>query len=174
MNRKEVIVRELTTLCYIEKDNKYLMLHRVYKKNDANKEKWLGIGGHFEKNESPEDCLIREVYEETGLELETFSFRGIVTFVSDIYPCEYMHLYTATIDEQTDIESIGYCNEGVLKWVDKSDVYKLNLWAGDKVFFRLLETRKSFFSLKLVYKGEQLTGAVLDGQDLDLDNMLLE
>ena len=114
---------KLTTLCYIEKDDSYLMLHRVSKKNDENKDKWIGIGGHFEEGESPEDCLLREAKEETGLTLTSWKFRGIVTFVSDVWGTEYMCLYTA--DGYTG-EMIS-CNEGVLEWIKKEDLLKLNL-----------------------------------------------
>ena len=125
----------LSTLCYIEKDHKYLMLHRVVKKNDVNKDKWIGVGGHFEEDESPEECLLREVWEETGYRLTDYRFRGIVTFVSGDGVTEYMHLFTATGFEGTPVP----CNEGVLEWVDKDEVWNLNLWEGDKIFFRLLD-----------------------------------
>ncbi len=141
-----------TTLCYIEKDNKYLMLHRVKKKDDMSKDKWLGIGGKFEEGESPEECLMREVKEETGLTLNSKRYRGIVTFVSDEYGTEFMHLFTS--DSFSGI--IKDCEEGELVWVDKSRVYDLNLWEGDKIFFRLFETTDRFFSLKLIYHGNTL------------------
>ena len=153
---------KLTTLCYIEKDDSYLMLHRVSKKNDENKDKWIGIGGHFEEGESPEDCLLREAKEETGLTLTSWKFRGIVTFVSDVWGTEYMCLYTA--DGYTG-EMIS-CNEGVLEWIKKEDLLKLNLWEGDKIFLKLLQENAPFFSLKLVYKGDELTEAVLNGENL--------
>lgn len=143
---------KLTTLCYIEKDNQYLMLHRVKKENDENHDKWIGVGGKFEAGESPEECLLREVKEETGLTLTQYEFRGIVTFVSDKYETEYMHLFTASGYEG----EMQVCNEGELIWVYKADIEKLNLWEGDKVFFRLLEESKDFFSLKLRYEGEAL------------------
>ena len=149
----------LTTLCYIEKDGKYLMLHRTVKKNDENHDKWIGVGGHFENGESPEDCLLREVKEETGLTLESFSFRGIVTFISDENPAEYMCLYTADSFSGTQI----LCDEGQLEWVDKRDVLKLNLWEGDKLFLKLLADGAPFFSLKLVYKNGVLVTKTLDG-----------
>ena len=142
----------LTTLCYIEKDGKYLMLHRVKKEVDENKDKWIGVGGKFEPGETPEECLLREVKEETGLTLKTYQFRGIVTFLSDEWGTEYMHLFTAT----------GYsgemkeCDEGELVWVDKSEIESLKLWEGDKIFFRLMEESKDFFTLKLRYEGENL------------------
>ena len=152
----------LTTVCYIEKDSKYLMLHRVSKKNDINHDKWIGVGGHFEENESPEDCLLREVKEETGLELTSWSFRGIVTFVSDGTFCEYMCVYTA----DRFLGEVQECDEGVLEWVEKSDIEKLELWEGDKIFLRLLRENAPFFSLKLVYEDGKLETAVLNGKEL--------
>lgn len=143
---------KLTTLCYIEKDDKYLMLHRVKKKNDQNQDKWLGVGGHFEDGESPEDCVLREVKEETGLTLTEYRYRGLVTFVSDEYENEYMHLFTATGYDGEIIE----CDEGELVWIPKSEVFDLNIWEGDKIFFRLLEEECGFFSLKVRYKGDRL------------------
>lgn len=142
----------LTTLCYIEKDDKYLMLHRVKKINDINHDKWIGVGGKFEKDEIPEECLLREVYEETGLTLTKYRYRGLVTFISNQYETEYMHLFTATEYEGNIIE----CNEGELVWVDKKAVYDLNIWEGDKIFFKLLEENSEFFSLKLRYEGSDL------------------
>ena len=147
-----------TTLCYIEKENKYLMLHRTSKKKDGNKDKWIGVGGHFEKGESPEDCLLREVKEETGLELTSYQFRGIVTFISDEWPDEYMCLYTA--DKYTG--DIGNCDEGELVWVEKEKIMDLNIWEGDKIFLKLLMENQSFFSLKLEYKGDKLINTVLN------------
>lgn len=152
----------LTTLCYIEQDDKYLMLHRVKKENDVNKDKWVGIGGHFEEDESPEECLLREVREETGLQLISYRFRGIVTFISDRWDTEYMHLFTA---DKFD-GSIAECDEGELCWVEKSKVYDLPIWEGDKIFFQLLEEREDFFSLKLRYEGEKLVEAILDGKSI--------
>lgn len=141
-----------TTLCYLERDGKYLMLHRVKKKDDMSKDKWLGIGGKFEPEESPEDCLHREVKEETGLTLRSARYRGIVTFVSDEYGTEYMHLFTSEDFEGTPKE----CDEGELVWIDKKEIYDLNLWEGDKLFFRLLEKDCGFFSMKLRYEGNTL------------------
>ena len=137
-----------TTLCYIEQDNNYLMLHRVKKKNDMNQDKWLGVGGKLEEGESPEECLIREVKEETGLTLKKFAYRGFITFVSKQWGTEYMHLFTATEYEG----EIKECDEGTLEWVPKSRIEELNLWEGDKIFFRLLEENVGFFSLKLCYE----------------------
>lgn len=143
---------KLTTLCYIEKDDSYLMLHRVKKENDENYDKWIGVGGKFEEGEMPEECLLREVKEETGLTLTSYRFRGIVTFVSDEWGTEYMHLFTA--DEYTG--EIKDCDEGELVWVPKAKIEELKLWEGDKVFLRLLQEESEFFSLKLRYQGEKL------------------
>lgn len=152
----------LSTLCYIEKDHQYLMLHRISKKNDINKDKWIGVGGHFEKDESPEDCLLREVKEETGLTLTSYKFRGLVTFISGNDETEYMSLFTADGFEGEMIE----CDEGHLEWVDIDKIPELNLWEGDKIFFQLLAEDREFFSLKLVYDGNgKLIQAVLDGKE---------
>ena len=152
-----------TTLCYIEKDGHYLMLHRIKKENDANKDKWIGIGGHFEENESPEECALREAREETGLRLTAYRYCGIVTFVSDIWEGEYMHLFHATEFEG----ELSECNEGDLQWVDKNTLCDLAQWEGDKIFLRLLQEEVPFFSLKLCYKGEKLVRAVLNGHTLE-------
>lgn len=157
---------ELTTLCYIEKDGSYLMLHRVKKDKDVNKDKWIGVGGHFEKNESPEECLLREVKEETGLTLTSWKFRGILTFIAEGWPMEYICLFTA--DGFTG--ELKACDEGTLEWVKKEDVFKLNLWEGDKIFHRLLLEREDFFSLKLHYDRNELKEWVLDGGDGDYEN----
>lgn len=160
---------KLTTLCYIEKDDAWLMLHRVKKKNDLNKGKWIGIGGHFEHGESPEDCLLREVKEETGLTLTNWKFRGIVTFSQDDASiCEYMCLYTADTfeGELTD------CSEGTLAWIPKSDVSSLSLWEGDKIFLNLLLTDEPFFSLKLCYRGDHLVQAFLNHREIPLGTFL--
>ncbi|MEF9895055.1 MAG: 8-oxo-dGTP diphosphatase [Clostridia bacterium] len=151
-----------TTLCYIEKDGQYLMLHRTKKENDLNHDKWIGIGGKFEKDESPEECVLREALEETGLVLTDYRYGGLVTFVSDRWPTEYMHLFTATSFTGTLID----CDEGDLEWVDKRAMRKLPLWAGDQIFLDLLEARAPFFSLKLLYCGDQLQKAILNGQVL--------
>ena len=152
----------LTTLCYIERDGKYLMMHRVKKENDINRDKWVGIGGHFEADESPEECLLREAKEETGLVLTEYRQRGIITFISDRWQTEYMFLYTATEYEG----EIGECDEGTLEWIEKDNVYGLPLWEGDKIFFRLMEEDRPHFSLKLRYEGEKLVEAVLDGVNI--------
>jgi len=152
-----------TTLCYIEKDGAYLMLHRIKKKNDMNKDKWVGIGGKFEAFESPEDCVLREVTEETGLTLTSYKYRGIVTFVCDTWDAaEYMHLYTADGFTGSFID----CDEGVLEWVPKQKVYDLPMWEGDKIFLDLIMSDAPFFSLKLVYTGESLCGAWLNGEKI--------
>lgn len=152
----------LTTLCYIEKDDKYLMLHRVKKENDLNKDKWVGVGGKFEPGETPEECLLREVEEETGLTLTSYRFRGIVTFISDEWGVEYMHLFTADSYEGDLSENrMRDCSEGELVWVPKNEIENLRLWEGDKIFFRLLEERDTFFSLKLRYEGDTLVESVL-------------
>lgn len=161
----------LSTLCYIEKDHKYLMLHRIVKKNDVNKDKWIGVGGHFEEGESPEECVLREVKEETGYTLTSYRYRGLVTFVFADQEVEYMSLFTADGFEGEPIE----CNEGVLEWVDIEDVWKLNLWEGDKIFFRLLDEEVPFFSLKLVYNIEgQLKAAVLNGKPMEMLDVVNE
>lgn len=154
-----------TTLCYIEKDGKYLMLHRVKRENDINKDKWIGVGGHFEADESPEECLLREVKEETGLILTAWKLRGIITFICDRQPTEYMFLYTADAFTGTLTE----CSEGNLEWVDKSKVYDLPVWEGDKIFFRLLEEDHPFFSLKLKYENDRLDEMAFNGKSGEID-----
>ena len=152
-----------TTLCYIENPaGEYLMLHRVKKENDCNRDKWIGIGGKFEPCESPEDCALREVREETGLTLTDWDYRGIVTFVSDRWETEYMHLFTA--DAWTGSVRDD-CGEGVLEWIHKDRLAALPQWAGDRIFLRLLDERVPFFSLKLVYAGDELRRAVLNGRE---------
>lgn len=155
---------KLSTLCYIEKEGRYLMLHRTVKKNDVNHDKWIGVGGHFEYGESPEECLLREVKEETGYTLTSWRYRGIVTFVYGEAVVEYMSLYTADGFKGDPID----CDEGELEWIDKSAVPSLELWEGDRIFFRLLDEGREFFSLKLVYDTEDvLHYAALDGVPLD-------
>ena len=152
----------LTSLLYLERDGKYLMLHRTKKERDINEGKWIGVGGKFEVDESPEECVIREAREETGLTLLSPAFRGIVTFVSDRYPTEYMHLFTCT----SFTGELRDCDEGELAWIEKSRVTSLPLWAGDRIFLELLAKDAPFFSLKLVYRGDDLVRATLDGRVL--------
>ena len=158
----------ITTLCYIEAVGKYLMLHRVakVKKDDPNAGKWIGVGGHFEDGESPEECMLREVQEETGLIPVAWKQRGIITFVSDQWETEYMHLFTAQLTSEDVARELPECDEGVLAWVDKSAVMTLPLWEGDKVFLKLLDTEETFFSLKLCYQGEKLMNAILNAKEL--------
>lgn len=147
------IAMKMTTLCYIEKDGRYLMLHRTKKEKDINKGKWIGVGGHAEEGESPEDCLLREIKEETGLTLTSYRFRGLVTFISNECENELMCLFTADgFDGDVQI-----CDEGDLQWIDKEIVPTLPTWSGDAIFLKLLlEGEKRFFSLKLVYEGSEL------------------
>ena len=152
-----------TTLCYIEHGDGYLMLHRVKKENDINRDKWIGLGGKFEKDESPEECLLREVYEESGLRLTSWRYRGIVTFVNTVCPTEYMHLFHATGFTGTPKD----CDEGELAWIDKRQLAALQQWEGDRIFLRLMDEHVPFFSLKLVYAGDTLTEAVLNGKRLE-------
>ena len=142
----------LSTLCYIEKDNKYLMLHRTKKKNDISKDKWLGIGGKFEEGESPEECIVREVMEETGLKLNSYQLRTIVTYVSTNWETEYMYVFTSNDFTGDLIE----CNEGDLQWIDKKEVTKLNTWEGDKIFMEKLQNDNIFFTVKFEYDGDKL------------------
>lgn len=148
-----------TTLCYIENNGAYLMLHRVKKKNDVNRDKWVGVGGKFEIAESPYECARREILEETGLVANKLLYRGIVTFVSNIYGTEYMHLFTC--DDFSGILKDD-CDEGELLWVPKDKVQELPIWEGDKIFFNLLDTEQRFFSLKLVYEGDELISHTLE------------
>ena len=144
---------KMTTLCYIENNDCYLMLHRTKTKKDVNKDKWIGVGGHAEGNETPQECLLREVKEETGLLLTSYKFRGLITFISDEYEAEMMCLFTA--DGYTG--ELITCDEGELEWVKKSDVPQLPTWEGDAQFLKLLlEDEKRFFAMKLRYEGERL------------------
>ena len=149
----DFVLMKMTTLCYIENNDCYLMLHRTKKKKDVNKDKWIGVGGHAEGNETPQECLLREVKEETGLSLTTYKFRGLITFISDEYEAEMMCLFTA--DGYTG--ELITCDEGELEWVKKSDVPQLPTWEGDAQFLKLLlEDEKRFFAMKLRYEGERL------------------
>ncbi len=155
-----------TTLCHIEKDGKYLMLHRVKKENDLNRDKWVGIGGKFEDKESPEQCNKREVFEETGLTLNSSEYRGIVTFVSDKWETEYMHIFTSS----DFCGEITECDEGELCWVDKFELLDLPIWIGDKIFLKLInDPTYPFFSLRLEYKGETLISAILNEKPIETE-----
>lgn len=151
-----------TTLIYIEKDGKTLLLHRTKKKNDLNHDLWVGIGGHCEEGESPEDCALREAKEETGLTLTEYKYRGVVTFVSDKYEGEYMHLFTSS----DFVGDIIECDEGDLEWIENERVLSLPAWEGDRLFLELLRKDEPVFSLKLVYEGSNLAEAVLNGKRL--------
>ena len=151
-----------TTLCYISRGDEYLMLHRVKKENDLNRGKWIGFGGKLEENESPEEGILREVKEETGLTLKDLRYRGIVTFVSDRYEGEYMHLFTAEQFEGT----LRDCDEGEIAWIRKGDFAALPQWEGDRIFLQLLEEGAPFFSLKLRYEDERLAEARLNGKEI--------
>lgn len=151
-----------TSLCYIERGDSYLMLHRVKKNNDENHDKWIGIGGKFEEGESPEECMRREMLEETGLTAKSWQYRGIVTFVSDEWGTEYMHLFKCS-DYSGEIKE---CDEGVLEWIKKDKLLSLPIWEGDKIFLRLLDTDCPFFSLKLRYSGDRLIKAALNGREI--------
>ena len=168
----------ITTLCYIEHKNHYLMLHRTKKAHDINEGKWIGVGGKFADRESPEECLLREVTEETGLRLTSWRFRGFITFLQENYETEYMCLYTAdgfdtkagpafASDDPADWP-VPDCDEGVLAWIPKDRIETLNLWPGDRIFLRLLDEKQEFFSLKLLYSGDDLLEAVLDGASLKI------
>ena len=149
----DFVLMKMTTLCYIENNDCYLMLHRTKKKKDVNKDKWIGVGGHAEGYETPQECLLREVKEETGLLLTSYKFRGLITFISDEYEAEMMCLFTA--DGYTG--ELITCDEGELEWVKKSDVPQLPTWEGDAQFLKLLlEDEKRFFAMKLRYEGERL------------------
>ena len=151
-----------TTLCYIEKNDSYLLLHRTKKEHDFNKDKWIGVGGKFEDGESPEECLLREVKEETGLTLRSWHWHGIVTFVSDEYPTEYMYLYTSS-DFTGELSD---CDEGELEWVPRVKIFSLPLWPGDRIFLRLMQEGEPFFSLKLSYREDRLISAALNHREL--------
>ena len=149
-----------STLCYIERDGKYLMMHRVKKENDINRDKWIGIGGGFEDNESPEDCIRREALEETGLNLGEVNLYSVVTFIVEGGVCEYMFLFKCKDFSGSLIE----CNEGNLEWIEKSRIYDLDLWEGDKIFLKKIENDCDFFTLKLVYdKDGRLLEAIENG-----------
>ena len=156
-----------TTLCYLENDRgEYLMMHRIRKEHDVNHEKWVGVGGKFEDGESPEECVLRETQEETGLTLTEYRYCGIVTFVSDRWETEYMHLFHATAWRGTMAKD---CPEGVLEWISKTRLAALPQWAGDRIFLRLMDEGGPFFSLKLRYEGERLAYAALNGKQLEAE-----
>ena len=151
-----------TTLCYLERGDEYLMLHRTKKKNDENHDKWIGVGGKFEAGESPEDCMRREILEETGLTVTDYRYRGIVTFVSNLYGTEYMHIFTVT-DWTGETRE---CDEGELAWIKKQKLFDLTMWQGDRIFLKLLQEDAPFFSLKLTYQCDELVEAVLNGEKI--------
>ena len=153
---------KLSTLCYLEKDGKYLMLYRNKKKNDENAGKWIGVGGKFEANESPLQCMKREIFEETGFLVKSAALRSIVTFVSDEYETEYMFLYTVSEFEG----DLSTCDEGDLKWIDKDKIYDLPMWEGDRIFLERIAKDHPYFDLKLVYEKNKLVSAILDGEEI--------
>ena len=153
-----------TTVCYLERGTQYLLLHRTKKENDENAGKWIGVGGKCEENESPEDCMLREVREETGLSVTQHRLRGVITFVSDAWEGQYMYLFTASKWHG----ALTDCDEGELAWVERTDMLHLPLWEGDRIFLALLAEERPFFSLPLVYQGDSLQQAVLDGTPLTL------
>lgn len=156
---------KITTLCYIEREEKYLMMHRIKKKNDVNEGKWIGVGGHLEKGECPEECLYREVKEETGLCLKSHKLRGIISFCCEGYEQECIFLYTSDQFEG-EWEHLPSCNEGKLEWVEKKRIEDLELWEGDRIFLRLIREEAPFFSLKLCYEGEHLVEVRMNGEIL--------
>lgn len=162
----------MTTLCYLEREGCYLMLHRTKKDiaSDDSHNKWIGVGGKFETDESPEECMRREVWEETGLQVSRWRYHGIVTFVSDVAQSDYMHLFSATEWEG----ELHDCDEGELRWIPKNELGRLNLWEGDRVFLALMEQERPFFSLKLTYKGNTLVQAVLDGRLIDAEKCMIQ
>lgn len=153
-----------TTLCYITRGDQVLMLHRVKKENDLNRDKWIGIGGKLEENESPEEGLLREALEETGLTLTEYRYCGIVTFVSDRWEGEYMHLFQAEGFRGVPKE----CDEGDLQWISRDFLDRLPKWEGDRIFLQLMWDKAPFFSLKLSYEGDRLIYAALNGRKMDL------
>lgn len=151
-----------TSLCYLEKDGKYLMLHRIKKKNDVNLHKWIGLGGKFLEGESPEECAKREIFEESGLTVKRLKYHGIVTFDCPPYPTDYMHLFTATEFEG----ELKDCDEGSLEWVSKKELKNIPIWEGDYIFFDLIDNNAPFFSLKLSYRGDELVEVMLNGEKI--------
>lgn len=157
-----------TTLCYISVGDKLLMLHRTKKKNDENAEKYIGLGGHFLPGETPLQCVRREVSEESGLLPDDYAYRGVVHFSSDIYDDEEMHLFTASVPEAARFAD---CDEGDLCLISENDLLSLKMWEGDLIFLSLLFDGADFFDLSLVYRGEKLISAELNGQELDLSDL---
>ncbi len=155
-----------TTLCYIESNGKVLLLHRTRKHHDPNQGKWIGVGGHIEAGETPEMCVRREVREETGLHLLNPQFRGVVHFRSDVNEDEDMYLFTATAFSGTLCE----CDEGELAWVEKEKIFSLPMWAGDRVFLRLLEEGRNNIDCTLNYHGDTLESAFADGREYEIDS----
>ena len=151
-----------STLCYVIQGDQVLMLHRVKNKNDVNKDKWIGIGGKFEQEESPDECLLRECWEETGLTLTSWQCRGVVTFLQEGGEGEYMYLFTADGFEG----NLHDCPEGDLQWVSREFLYGLPMWEGDRIFLDLLWQDAPFFLLTLRYRGDVLIQAVLNGQEI--------
>lgn len=146
-----------TTLCYLERGDEVLLLHRTKKPDDPNEGKWIGVGGKLEAGETPEDCMRREIREETGLQATQYRYRGVVDFLSDRWPAERMHLYTVSAWEG----ALHACDEGVLQWVPKARMESLPMWEGDRVFLRLLRENAPFFHLQLVYEGDTLVSSAL-------------
>lgn len=155
---------KMTTLCYIDRGGQYLMMHRTKKVNDENHDKWIGVGGKFEDLESPEDCMLREIKEETGLTVTKWQFCGIITFVFNDTLCEYMHLFKCT--EWTG--ELTECNEGELEWIPKKKLFSLPMWEGDRIFLSLMDSDCDFFSLKLRYRDDTLLSAVLNGKEINI------
>ena len=153
-----------SSLCYLLRGDEVLMMHRTRKENDMNRDKWIAVGGRFEDGESPEGCALREVKEETGLTMTDPCYRGVVTFISDVYETERMHLFTCEhwTGEMTD------CDEGELVWLPKAEMNSLPMWEGDRIFHRLMDEGVPFFELELVYSGEKLLSASLDGKKLEI------
>ena len=151
-----------STLCYVTRGDDVLMLHRVKKKNDINKDKWIGIGGKFEENESPDECLLREALEETGLRLTNWQCRGIVTFLTETGFGEYMYLFTADGFEG----ELKECDEGDLQWISREFLNSLPKWEGDQIFLDLLWQDAPFFLLTLRYDHDKLVEAILDGKKI--------
>ena len=154
----------LTTLCYIERDGCWLMMHRVKKARDENAGKWIGIGGHLEKDESPEECVLREIREETGLAVSHLKLRGLLTFILPAWGNEMTFLYTA----ETKEEALPECPEGELRWIPLREIERLTLWEGDRLFLKLLSEDAPFFLMKLEYCGDRLERAYVNGAAIEI------